>query len=820
MGLNQTVKTAANTYITERSGTNKTAFNDSIVEGLRLYIIQKGGTPATTSINDLVNQATAYYFVEQSVTPAPRGNDALFKATELYLTAKSQTVPRDLNGRILASATYFAANGSSGGVIAAPFTTVLGPNDGQFGPWVGDSQYEGWSADYSGTPSVSSPIAFTVSRQGYDTTGSATTYLDTMYVTTRVRQPAPNDATLSTNTVALSDYIYSTDTPSGSVTNNSTLVSPKPICKWALPSRRTVGNSVTVQVVTGHRNARLGKQVACVAFTATSLGTGSATVTSASPKVLGYTNDRWPVIGYEAVIDVTGLSDNTAFTVDAVVYPWIGASTASQRRSVDGTASNYWEFSTQTYLKNTSKAASPPLVYVNSTTGIDAVCQANGTDAATGLITKVSTSAAAAKVNPFATVTSALNALKAATTVTGGFTDGCEVRIQNSTVAASSPGAGTYQSVSEVTFTRDPDYARSACILTIGGAVGVNLRSEWVRATDLSLTRAGSNVIIWTNQWTVENCDFDNASFTGQMTASSARTMHLIGNTVTNWATGVLSGGTSPAGIVRGNTMTNGQIEGGCLIGNTLTGTRVATPSARGNNSYIGHNKGVNIIALWAAISTFDIDGLALIQNQIEWISSTSNPVARFNADAANNNTTHVIMFNNTWAGASIYGRHNVFYDEAGTARRHKLNAMKNEMIVQLNNKGDFFQYYNNGNPEGYTAGSPSRRLGNWPIYYGVGCESNWTQYQVASVTGESQVYPGRGSSISTTTTSPQMANDKFTDYQATTYTGAVLGGAGGGTYTLDSDAPIKGAALNAYLSHDSAGTARPLTGDSIGAYI
>jgi len=112
MDINQAIKEAANVFITGQSGGTKVALNDAVVEALKLYVTDKGGTPASSSINDLVNQATAYYFTEQSVSPAPRGNDAIFNATGRYLTAKGQYVPQSFNERLLASSEYLIANGS------------------------------------------------------------------------------------------------------------------------------------------------------------------------------------------------------------------------------------------------------------------------------------------------------------------------------------------------------------------------------------------------------------------------------------------------------------------------------------------------------------------------------------------------------------------------------------------------------------------------------------------------------------------------------------------------------------------------------------
>lgn len=75
----------------------------------------------------------------------------------------------------------------------------------------------GWQATMP-TPVDLALSAVSVSRQGYTSAGATTTYSETLYTTKRVRLPYPNQATLTTDTVALDDYVYSTDTLPG-VTN-------------------------------------------------------------------------------------------------------------------------------------------------------------------------------------------------------------------------------------------------------------------------------------------------------------------------------------------------------------------------------------------------------------------------------------------------------------------------------------------------------------------------------------------------------------------------------------------------------------------------
>jgi hypothetical protein len=708
-------------------------------------------------------------------------------------------------------------------VIAAPFASVNGPTSDPFG----GAKYEGWSADYSAQPTVSSPVAFTVSRPGYSGTDSSsadttatTTYLDTMYVTTTVRQPWPNQASQSALTAALSEYIYSTDTPSGSVTNNCTLTSPKPVAKWALPGRRVVGNSVRLEVVAFHRDARNGKPVSHVVFTATD-GSNTVTATVATPAILAYTNDRNPVIGYGVTLDTTSLNDNASFTVDAVVYPWIGNSTASQRRSVDGTSGQLWEFSTQTYLKNTSRAASPPFAYIT----------AAGNDG-TGV---VSTTAATAKATPFLTLKGALEGLKAQVTTT----DGCQVRISNHTVTwgPTAAAAGTYQTVGEVIITRDPDVARASCVLSFGDATSSH-RHSWMRFTDLTIDRAGGTsapTFVAPAQVTFDNCDFNNSSRASQITSSATGVTQWIGIAFTNGTAQLLSAGTTPVGIIRGCTGSGLTPEIGCVIGNTLTGnlSGVSATATRSSNAVVAFNKfqaigGATIPFSWGGSA--NVADVAIVQNLFEYTSATGNAVLRPSGDDATGNLTHFVVHNNTFAGAGVNGRLNMFYDETDLVRRnHTLVSFKGNVCGSgYYIKTDWFHGASDGNPEGYNAGSPSQAIGNWSIYYGTGCAANFSNYATAAPTTEAQVYAGDNSLIGTSTSTAQVTNgtglsNLFTNNQAVTFDGVVTytAGAGSGGYLLADNVAntARGIMESRLLPFTLDGVARLTASDHPGAF-
>lgn len=268
-------------------------------------------------------------------------------------------------------------------VALAPFATVGGG---------------GWSVDYAAAPAALLPLAgFTVSRLGYDASGTPTRYAERLTATRRVRQSYPNQALSTAVSVALSDYVYADDTVLGRI-NGSTETSPKPIAAWAQADRTVVGASLTVDIIAFHRNARGGKPVACIAGTASD---GSVTVTASTttPIVLGHAGDRNAVVGYRLTFDLSALADNANVIVNAKVYPWIGGSSSVLDSSV-GTAGARG-FTPQTFRRATALVAAPVYAYVNATSGVDATVNASGQSTADVTKVKLSTTPATAAANPF-----------------------------------------------------------------------------------------------------------------------------------------------------------------------------------------------------------------------------------------------------------------------------------------------------------------------------------------------------------------------------------------------------------------------------------
>lgn len=654
---------------------------------------------------------------------------------------------------------------------------------------------DGWTVDYASPPTldpVGAPQTFQVTRAGFTGSAATTTYTDTLTLTQRVRQAFPNQAVLTASTVALSDYVYQSDTIVGA-SNNSLEAAPQPVANWVMPDRQVIGDTVTLEIVAFHRNARNGEQVACVEFSATD-GTSVVTQKVSSSVVSGRTSDRNAVIVYRATLNISAFANPATVTCNAKVYPWIGTG-ASVRDSAGQTSPR--EFSPRIFVRNTTKFAAPPLAYV-ATTGSDT----------TGV---VSTAPATAQATPFATVLGAIKGLKAATAVTGGRIDGCQVRLGAgsfvATSLASSDVTGGIQDASFLTITRDPSVARTAATLTFGAAA-FRTRFPFLRIADCSIQRTGTLAFQGETALpmllVLDDVNFDNASFNA--TILNSATLCLYGCDLKNAGTSPFAAGANEVRMLRGLLNDSGAaIESWLVVGcRLINGTHGASLFSNGPRSSNGAICAFNYFSGYRLSfgSLAETISVAVVQNVIEYFSATSNTGLGMSPDSASSNTLHGLLAHNTIAGFFNNGRSNLFYDEHPTIpRTHRLPSSKGNIHVSLNNKGDVFL-------------GDGTRTGNWPYAYGVGISGDLLQFDSASPTFR-QDYAGLGVLAgSSTTTGIALL------FAAPAHTTAgPTAGAGNGTYTIGATSPAKGLVPVPVLKFDLAGNARPAGACSAGAY-
>ncbi len=667
---------------------------------------------------------------------------------------------------------------------------------------------DSWSVAYSAPPTmdpVGSPRYLALSRAGYSSAGIATSHVETLVLTKRVRQPYPGQASLDANRVALSDYVYATDTILGGAANAAVEVSPKPVANWALPDHRVVGNSLRLELVAAHRNARARSQVACVEFRATD---GAVTVTQivSAPSVLGHAGDLNAVVGYACDLDLTSLSAGPV-TANARVFPWIGGA-ASVLHSADQSAVR--EFRPQVFLKNVTLAANPVFVYVNATTGNDA----SGA---------VSTTAATAEAAPCATAAGAVNRAVAV----NGALDGVEIRFMagSHVLTTSAVIATRTQTTGECVFTRDPNTTRAGVILQFG-TTAMRLRlgaaGGWLRIKGVTLDRTGTSTFLGeaSSRLRVIVEDF--------VFANNSQNATIFSNSDAGWIGGFFTGltgnsilGPTSAGdhlLMRG---VSGDLNGGSLQLWTILGCNFERPVAitSGTKSASGAILAFNKIrsptstGCIGLASTSDVVGCAILQNLLEWTSTQAGHFVGISNDGQAGNSAHIVMHHNTIAGFWNSGRCNLLYDEGPTARTNKLQSFVGNIHVAINTKGDIFRGVNEAGADA------ASRTGNWAYLYGVGCRGEFSQFIDANTgglgTSFAEDYPGLDASIGTSAT---LRNDPlFTDYKGTV--SASVAGTGSGDYSLQAGSPAIGRVKAAVLAFDLAGNPRSATASAAGAY-
>lgn len=693
-------------------------------------------------------------------------------------------MPARLLGRIKSRARR-AAGGGGGPVTDAIVTAI---------------NAEGWSVTATSPPTMepaTAPRFVSLSRQGFDASGAPATYPETLIMTQRVRQAFPNQASLDASRVALSDYVYSTDTVLGGQTNSSTETSPKPIARWALPDRATVGDSLRLEIVAAHRNGRNREMIAAVRFTATD-GTNTVSATVAQSSILAHPGDRNPVVGYAATLDITSLTDGQ-ITANAEVFPWIGGA-ASVLRSSDSTAGTR-AFCPQIYRKGASRTVL--YAYVDDATGTTTPAS----------ITVSSDPAVAAAGTPAKTLGLAIDRLRALDG--GSITDGHVVRIKAGTQPAAIfawPTATTHTGISELIVEGDPDAATGSVIATLNAAF--NARHTAIRFRNLTINRTATTGQIGggnqTDNFTLENVLWQNNSHNITVAQNNRSTLRWLGCRFTGLGNAPLApGALVEHRLFRGcATDTTANLDPNAVLGCALTNA-TCNPAVSGYETpFVAFNR--FLLQANGAVTFSTANGAAVIQNLVEFTSiSTTAPAFRFSADGETGNITHLVCAYNSLTGFGIAGRGNILYaDTPATNRTHKLCAFVGNIHASINVKTDIFA-------------SDGALVNAWAYMYGVGCRGEVAQFKDAGPApagGAShgsfqQAYPGLNASIGTSAT---VRNDPlFADYEGTV--SASVAGSGGGAYTLQAGSLALGRVLNPVLRFDLYGGERPATNDAAG---
>lgn len=659
----------------------------------------------------------------------------------------------------------------------------------------------GFTGQWDGTPpSTVLEQAFSRTVDGFTTAGAATAYSDTIYATIRLVGAFPDHETLTASGVGLSDVIYATDVV-GAATNNSTQVSPKPVANWATRDRQIVGDSLDLEVLAFHRDARNGEPIACIVFTVSD-GTDTVTETVSVSTATEATLTGLYRTSYKATIDVSSLADPATLTVNALVYPWFGVA-ASVLGSADQT--NRQEFTDQTYLRNTSLAAAPVLVYVDPSTGNDT----------TGA---VSTNAATAAASPCLTISGAISRALAVNSDLGGV----RIRLVEATHTLGVAAGTKAQTVAETIIEGAPGTDPAAVIVTFGttwrprlGASGTGA----VRFKDLTMNRTSTVTLSGEAAVNLEivfdNVIFDNNA--NNFSIYSGSDGYWIDTEIQASAANFLSAGGAgehrrflgcqfPTGI--------GALEGWYVVNCKASG-QTGPLHANGKsengkinafNEFTDVQSGTSgLINIGIGASATNVIGCAIVGNVVETTTNVNNPMIFISSDNAIADTTHVIMWHNSFIGAWIYGRMNAFYnDTTADPRSHTLLSMRGNIYPVTATKHD--EFFEDGT-----------RIGGWSYLYGVGCYGELSMYiNVTSFPSDFVPrYYGTGPVLGNSESVPLSMD--FADYQGVTVTPTA--GAGGGDYRIGLASAAAGAVTRTCLRFDLDGNARSASAASAGAY-
>lgn len=571
---------------------------------------------------------------------------------------------------------------------------------------------DGWTATWASPPALdphASPVQFSVTRAGFDAAGAPASAVDTLTVMSRLRQPFPNQASLTADQVVLSDFIHAGDTVAGAV-NNSTRTPPRPVCMWLQPDMLRATGSVTVRLAVAHMYARSGRPVAAVRFL---LSDGANTVgqTVSAMSTVTYAASGLAVPHFAATLSLAGLAANTALTLDAIIYPWVGE---AYQASVHGAAPPSISFGRTRVFNDVSYGTA----YVH----VDAV---NGNNA-TGV---ASTDPAVAAASPFLSIANACAALRSFNNAGFGRDNvsGGVIRLAAGTHTYASLGTaqtGTMAALPVEIEAADPA-ARATTVLRDNGASNTTSPARAVFRNITLLRTFGSNLIFIGNgaaaaseNFTVfDRCAFDvgtTGSFGSAWIGAPGRVWMLDCTANAPGLGGNFSTSNKVIGVIGGNVGLGGAVYNAAGALSLNRGS--FSPAVTGNQEApLGHFIGFSRLALNSASTPVlsagrmtGPEGFALVGCILEDMDGTTAPHCALWADGNVQPCQNIVLQMNTVVGERV----NFLYQDAGTATVAKSGSVRFCAFTRFNIKTDIF-------------GANASLTGNWPVLNHVGFRAN-----------------------------------------------------------------------------------------------
>ena len=200
-----------------------------------------------------------------------------------------------------------------------------------------------------------------------------------------------------------------------------------------------------------------------------------------------------------------------------------------------------------------------------------------------------------------------------------------------------------------------------------------------------------------------------------------------------------------------------------------------------------------------------NLHGVAVVQNMLENIANSDVGLMWQAADGSTNEIDNVIIWQNTLAGQ----RMNCAYNDIGNNAYPRLNwSLKQNVMSKHACKADLFDHP----PEG----KDGRRIGNWPVLFGVGATGN-IYAETAGITASGSFlseFVGL-SSFQPVGTTP---SGNWIQFQSPACFDGVKLGTGGGDYHLQTTSPAFNLGRELLLPYDLDGHFRAAN-DPPGAY-
>ena len=581
----------------------------------------------------------------------------------------------------------------------------------------------GWTAN-DNTPITYDPVGdpqYVISLDaGFDGSGNAATITRNLLIRKRLRQAYPSQASLTSNTAVIGDYIYATSNIVG-FTNNSTLAAPKPGAMWLNRDRETVTSATsgvyTARLAVAHPYARSGRPVASVKFFATD---GTTTVDSgfiSAMSTISYSAGGLSIPHFAGSLNFATLTQGASITVWAIIYPWVGAAFDI---STDADTYPSPNLTTLRVLNDRTDGYGKAYAYVDSVNGNNA----------TGV---TSTTRATAIANPYLSVAGAAAAIKTYNNANLGrnCSDGGVVLLKEGSTTVTFTIQTTASTINwPLTIeAEDPTKAATTFFGDNGTSIPNSMPSKLVlrnltirRNTTGSITMLDNSAasLSYTNMMAFENCIGDSGGFaayngfifkTGVMYATNCSGPYFgqVG------ITGTVNKAVKSVGCSSGwaNSQTCfGMLgcSGGSMINLPATSARVA-----GAGQFCGWcfiTAGSDGGPMVSSNDVIGARGFFMIGTVIERLVGNTTPLVQINADSDLNTTQNVVVQCNTIVGA----RMNHQYQDLGSTTIAKSGYFQYNVITSgFNTKTDIFP-----NPT-----SDGNRVGNWPAAFHVGYKYN-----------------------------------------------------------------------------------------------